>query len=191
MKRLRSVLGAILVIWVHVACASQPPKTEDCPNPYAAFGLQAFNEPTLTAAGKSSSYFAVRFTYLPTFRHPITLRYEENGPMTVRRVVVLTGRFGYSAGDIGFQNTDKPSRSEIDGIKAALNGAGFWTLPATDNVMGADGDILTIEVVDKGECKALSRWQPDSNAASRGLTKLVNLYTALFERAGVWRDVHP
>jgi hypothetical protein len=189
MKLLWSALGVILLMWVNVTCASQPEKNRGCTDLYAAFGLQAFNESPLAAIGKKPGYFSIRLTYLPTFRHPVMVRYEENGPVAVRRAAVLTGRFGYSSGDIEFQKTDKPSRAEIEGIKHALDAAGFWALPVRDNVMGADGDILTIEVVEHGECKAISRWQPDSNAQARGLAKLVDLYTELFKRAGVWADI--
>ncbi|GLQ88255.1 hypothetical protein [Dyella flagellata] len=190
MKRLLLVLVVVTATWASGVCASEPIGTKECPDPYSAFGLQAFNEPLLTAVGKRLDYFAIRLTYLPTFRHPIVLRYEENGSNLTRRAAVLTGRFGFSAGDLGFQKIDNPSRAEIEGIKQALNDSGFWALPTKDDVMGADGDILMVEVVNHGECKAISRWQPDFNAQVRGLAKLVDLYTALYKRAGIWADVN-
>ncbi|MFC4526350.1 hypothetical protein ISN76_19005 [Dyella halodurans] len=191
MKPILSNLAVIFFVWTNVALAGQVSKTESCSNPYEAFGLHGFNEPTLTATGKAPGYFAVRLTYLPTFRHPIALRYERNGAKTTRRAIVLSGQFGQRVGPVAFEKTDSPSVAEIDDIKKAIGDAGYWNLPVTDNVRGADGDILIVEVVSNGECKGISRWEPESRADARGLAKLVDVYVGLFERAGIWQDVSP
>ena len=190
-KLICSIFAVIFAIWADVVCAGQAAKTESCSNPYEAFGLHGFNEPTLTATGKALGYFAVRLTYLPTFRHPIALRYEKNGAKTIRRAIVLSGQFGQRVGSVEFQKTDSPPVAEIDDIKKAIDDAGYWKLPVTDHVMGADGDILIVEVVSNGECKSISRWEPESRADVRGVAKLVELYVGLFERAGIWQDVTP
>ncbi|MFC4526355.1 hypothetical protein ISN76_18980 [Dyella halodurans] len=187
--KLRLFFLFALLAGINVACAAESADKKGCRNDPDF--LAAFGEPTLTARGKGPDYFAIRLVYLPTFRHPILVRYEEDGRKRVRRAVVLSGKAGYDLGEIAFQHTDEASGTEIADIKKGLERARYWDLTSSDATFGADGDTLTVEVIRNGQCKAISRWEPEHKATARGLVPLVDLYVGLFERAAIWRDVAP
>ena len=153
--------------------------------------LAAMNEPVLTAIDKPPNYFALRILFLPTWGHPVVIRYEGHGTHGTYRAVELTGQGGYSPGHVRFSKSGKLSKQELANIKSALEDSGYWSLPQKDNVMGMDGSQLIIETVKSNKYRVFERWTPSSNAHSRGLEKLVALYTSQFEQFGLWPAHRP
>jgi hypothetical protein len=76
-------------------------------------------------------------------------------------------------------------------IKVELADSGYWALERKDNVMGLDGSQLVIESIKGGKYRVFERWTPSAEAHSRGLEKLINLYTSKFQLFGLWPVQRP
>jgi hypothetical protein len=145
----------------------------------------AMKEPVLDGAGRGADYRALRLLYLPTWDHPIAVRYEQSGQGVVRRVVRLSGSGGYGVGEISLDETNKVTAAALDRVLQPFDQAGVWSLPDTETIDGNDGAQLVVETVMNGRHRVLVRWSPDYHSEARGLTALDAVVRATFEQAGV------
>ena len=147
--------------------------------------LAAMKEPILAGTDHGPDYRALRVLYLPTWDHPVAVRYEGNEQGAARRIVGMSGAGGYESGDITFDQQDTLTADEFERLLWAYERAGLWSLPTSDAVKGRDGAQLVIETVVRGQHRVFVRWTPEYEAQARGLTALTRLYRATFEQAGL------
>lgn len=148
--------------------------------------LFAMDEPVLGAprADAASGVSELRVLVLPTWGHPVAVRYTFDKSATSRRAIKLCGAGGYEPGRIGIDETTTLAPSESAGLLASLDASGFWSMPAND-IRGLDGSEIIVEAVRDGVHRARVRWTPEYDTGPRGLAGFVAFYTGALKRGGV------
>ena len=147
--------------------------------------LSAMREPVLKPNQTDDTTFAFRIMYLPTWGHPVSVRYWSNGTNYFRRRVMLSGSGGYDPGVIKKESQIEVDKQEIDQVLASLEKIQFWKLATKDNVSGLDGSQLVLEGIRREKYKLVVRWTPEHESNARGLKATVDFYRELFDRVGL------
>ena len=149
--------------------------------------LFAMEEPVLGAprADAARGVSELRVLVLPTFGHPAAARYTFDKTATERRAIKLCGAGGYAPGEIGIDDTTTLTPTESAALLASLDASGYWSMPVKDDVWGSDGSEVIIETVRDGERRVRTRWTPEYETRSRGLTAFVAFYSDALKRGGV------
>ena len=147
--------------------------------------LRAMREPVLSQEHTNKTYFAFRILYLPTWGHPVCVRYWNDGTNFFRRSVMLSGAGGYEPGTIQKDSQVEVRKEEIEELFANLEKMRFWAVSPKDEIRGMDGSELILEGVREQKYKVVVHWTPDYQAKQRGLEAAVSFYQNLFERVGL------
>jgi hypothetical protein len=139
--------------------------------------LAAAAEPSLAKlaeTGPSSGRSVVRFTWLPSFDHSVTVRLEwaPSGDMHLA-ARMLSGAGGYAPGAV----KQKVDRDLTEGERAAVNklfaSLLLWRQPAALCDMGLDGAEWLFEGTDSAGYHFVKRWSPNNGAVKEaGLAML-------------------
>lgn len=115
--------------------------------------LFAMGEPSLwKLAREDPKAVALRFTWLPSFRHPLAIRVIPNAEGATLDAVRLDATSGYLGGKPVDRRTVKLSREQWAELKHLVDDAKFWSLPTEMWTNGiADGASYVFEGVDKGK----------------------------------------
>ncbi len=109
---------------------------------------------------------AYRFTYIPAFFEPYTIRLEidkeGNGRLFYSK---CDAPISSSGGDIAKQAEKEMSKSDCSKLLTTIKQYDFWTLPMTDERIGLDGSEWLIEGVKNGKYHFIYRWSPKEGAA--------------------------
>ena len=123
----------------------------------------AADEPSLyerslapATAGKS----AVRFTWLPTFHHPVIVRVERSGQDARLIAKQLSGEGGYEPGKVEREVTRQLSVAEIAKFDAILSSTKVLEQRATECDSGLDGSQWIVEGIDRDGYHYVNRWSP-------------------------------
>lgn len=149
--------------------------------------LFAMEEPVLGAsrADAAPGVSELRVLVLPAFGHPAAVRYTFDKSATTRRAIKLCHAGADTPGNIGIDHTTTLTPTESAAILASLDASGFWSMPAKEDFLGADGSEVIIETVRDGEHRVRVRWYPEYDAGPRGLDAFVAFYTDALKRGGV------
>jgi len=112
--------------------------------------LRAMKEPDLEALLRNDRTVAIyRFTWLPSFHNPISVRYETSAKGVIRSTVVLSGPGGYEPGIVALRTTVNLSPARWNYVRSRLGKANFWGLPTHErpqlHSFDTDGDMLIVE----------------------------------------------
>lgn len=107
-------------------------------------------------AGKST----LRFTWLPTFHHPVIVRIERSGREAQLVAKQLSGEGGYEPGIVERKLTRALSTTEIAKLDAILSTTNVLEQRATDCDGGLDGSRWIVEGVDRNGYHFVNRWLP-------------------------------
>ena len=124
--------------------------------------LFAMEEPVLGAprADAARGVSELRVLVLPTFGHPAAARYTFDKSATERRAIKLCGAGGYAPGEIGIDDTTTLTPTESAALLASLDASGYWSMPAKDDVLGADGWEVMMEPVRNSGRRVGCGWTP-------------------------------
>ena len=125
--------------------------------------LDAADEPSLyerSTMPTSASTSALRFTWLRSFDHPVTVRIERSGKSARLIAKELTGQGGVEPGVIE-RVVDRPlSSSEVAKLDFILSKTKVLELRATDCSGGTDGSQWIVESVDRNDYRFVNRYAP-------------------------------
>lgn len=128
---------------------------------------EAAQEPSLyeiSNANKSTQGSVLRFTWLPTFHHPVIIRFEMSPDSTTLIAKELSGAGGYEPGTISRQINRKLNSVEVRQVAEAMAKASPFSEPPANCVQGLDGSQWMLERADMGSYDYASRWSPEQGA---------------------------
>jgi hypothetical protein len=134
--------------------------------------LTALKEKPL-CCGTTDSRTVVRFTWLRSFHHPVTIRlFQSGGGRWMLTTKIARGAGGYEPGHLTTNETRALKANEADQILSLVGPrTAYWKLSGTEkNEPSSDGSILihtdgaqwVIEVLDRGAYHVVDRWSPES-----------------------------
>jgi len=147
-------------------------------NQWYARHLQAAGEPSLSRAardGRSAVRETLRFTWLPSFDHPVIIRIETARGRSRLIVRELAGAGGYSPGEIARRVERALTADEDRALSALLTRTQLFAGPPRDCRMGLDGAQWLFEGVNAGGYHFLDRWSPEDGPAREVGTFLLGL----------------
>lgn len=148
--------------------------------------LRTMGEPSLWEASRSAPARETwRFTWLRTWGHPVSIRFDVVGTTATMRYVELDGSGGYAPGAIAIDRSTTISAADWARVSAAVNKAGFWSIPTTIPDSGFDGLEWIIEATAGGKYHVADRWTPSYDTSRRGLGDYQAACKAAFDVAGV------
>lgn len=123
----------------------------------------AADEPSLyersrfPAAAEAS---ALRFTWLPTFHHPVIVRIERTGHEARLVAKQLSGEGGYEPGVIEREVTRPLSATEVEKLDVILSTTKVLEQRPTECDSGLDGSQWIVEGVNRDSYLFVNRWSP-------------------------------
>lgn len=184
-----SMVFVTLVAWAGNVSAAQyfpPGSVSDFEQQWYGKHLAAMHEPALGAprAHPAKGVSELRVLVLPTWGHPVAVRYTFDAAGTNRRAIELCGKGGYAPGAIGSDRTATLAPAESAALLASLEASGYWSMPQDEQILGTDGTKVIVETVRDGEHRVRVRWTPESDSAERGLAGFVAFYSDATQRVG-------
>ena len=131
--------------------------------------LRAFKEPSLcTSPQKQGETY--RFTMLPTFNFPLTVRIHIESDGTATAIAKrLTGKGGYDPGKLDFERTQTLTRKQVVALRTAIADNKFWQMATALERPGCDGTEWIFEAVRDGRYHIVTRWSPSDKNSYRQL----------------------
>lgn len=143
------------------------PKVSAFENEWYSKHWEAAREPSLYQISKgqeSAQGGILRFTWLPTFHHPVTVRFEIEPGSTTMIAKELSGAGGYEPGKINRQITRTLNSAEARQLAEAMAKASPFNEPPAKCELGLDGSQWMLERVERGSYDYASRWSPQKGA---------------------------
>lgn len=103
----------------------------------------------------------LRFTWLPTFDHPVIVRLERQGGKVELIAKQLSGEGGYEPGKAGLSVTRSLSDAEVRQLNTILSRTAVLDQRATECDGGLDGSQWIVESVDDEGYRFINRWSPE------------------------------
>jgi len=136
---------------------------------------------------KSSRSPVIRFTWLRTFHHPISVELKKNASTVELTGIQMSGAGGYEPGEVDSVVIKSVSTSKWDSIEQEINRTSFWQLASKRKRGGTDGAEWILEVAGKTKYHFVTQWCPTKNDAIR------KIELELIELAGFYippRDIY-
>lgn len=106
-----------------------------------------------------------RFTYIPSFHSPYTIRVEIGDDGRGKLFFSMCdGSIAYYGGDIIRTAEKELTIEETEALLSQIEAADFWNLPVEGGDMGFDGSEWVFEGVKNGSYHFLYRWSPEGGA---------------------------
>jgi hypothetical protein len=143
------------------------PKISNFENEWYSKHWEAAEEPSLyefSNTKRTAHHTVLRFTWLPTFHHPVIVRFEMiSGSMTLV-AKELSGAGGYEPGSIKRQISRQLSPVEVRQVTEAMAKASPFGEPPLNCELGNDGSEWMLERAESGGYEYASRWSPDKGS---------------------------
>jgi hypothetical protein len=138
--------------------------------------LSAAGEFALLGATLDEVY---RFTYLPSFRHPVLVRVQWDSDSAVVVVKELDGYGGYDPGELIVERYRSLTQSEWNGIVQVVHNMEFWSLPKhvcedQGPLHPDDGSVWLLEGLSNGRYAAV-QWHSNECRLCEILIELAGL----------------
>lgn len=112
-------------------------------------------------AGDADITRQVRFIWLPSFHHPVVVRfYQRDGEAWLFAAEELTGAGGYDPGDIGRAVARQLTAEEASELLGFVDGEKLFDQPSELCNLGLDGAQWVIEGLDGESYHFLNHWSP-------------------------------
>ncbi|HET6432829.1 hypothetical protein [Dyella sp.] len=134
------------------------PQSDGFENRWYSRQLEAMSEPALTPVPGSRTY---RFTWLRTFHHPVAVRVAMTSTRCALHAIELDGAGGYAPGKVYRRKILEITPKACARFEAFIRANGFWDIPPSDHVSGADGSQWIVEGV-TAQYRVVTRWTPES-----------------------------
>ena len=146
--------------------------------------LDRMKEPRLPGLAKDPRAVVFRFTILPTWGNPISVRAEKAGPIYKLFARRLDGQGGYDPGKLVEQPEVALTESDSTTLNSLIAAVNFFNLPTEDEVRGFDGDEWILEGVADGRYHVVDRWcAADYDPGKRGLEAFLTLCRFLIDKS--------
>ena len=125
---------------------------------------QAADEPSLyelSNAPAATGTTTLRFTWLPTFHHPVIVRIERSGKKAQLIAKQLSGQGGDEPGIVEREFSRPLSTTEIAKLNAILSSTKVLGQRATECNGGVDGSQWIVEGIDRNGYHYVNRWSPE------------------------------
>lgn len=143
------------------------PKISNFESEWYSNHWEAATEPSLFEISNAQKYAGdsvLRFTWLPTFHHPVIVRFETSAGTTNFIAKELSGAGGYEPGSISRQINRKLSSLEEHQVERAMARASPFNEPPENCGGGTDGSRWILERARKGSYEYADRWSPQKGA---------------------------
>jgi hypothetical protein len=143
------------------------PKVSQFENEWYSKHWDAAQEPSVYEMSKdreTENSTVLRFTWLPTFHHPVIVRFEMSPESSTMSAKELSGAGGYEPGSISREINRKLNSSETRQLKDAMAKASPFNEPPVNCELGLDGSQWMLESADKGNYHFAQRWSPEDGA---------------------------
>ncbi len=118
----------------------------------------------LSGSTKSAQNTILRFTWLPTFNHPVIIRFEITPGSTTMIAKELSGAGGYDPGTIKRQMTRKLDSKEARRLTQFMATESPFDEPPAKCELGADGSQWILERASNGAYDYANRWSPQTGS---------------------------
>lgn len=137
----------------------------------------------MTTTGTGARYF--RFTYLPTWGNPVSIRLSIMGGTGTIESKRLDGQAGYDPGKLIERTSVTLSKADIDNFLSLYTKLKFFSLKTADDMLGRDGSQWILETVDNGAYHVVVRWTPtEYDPKKRQTVDFVNICKWLYKKSG-------
>ncbi len=171
----------IIALTLKVSAAEQYPLTEFFPAGAFSRGgiefgagwyanhLRAFKEPSIQPSPQMHAE-TYRFTMLPTFNFPLTVRLtvapDGSGTAVAKR---LTGKGGYEPGKLDFERTYAITQKKVQTLRSTLAARKFWQMPTSLERTVCDGSEYIFEASRDNRYHVITRTSPEDGDRYRAL----------------------
>ncbi len=146
--------------------------------------LSRMGEPSLLQAASDAKNFVFRFTILPTWGNPISIRVtKEDGiyRLAARR---LDGQGGYDPGKLVEKKNITLSDPDGKLLERQISAMRFFDMSTQDKTRGFDGDEWILEGVADGKYHVVVRWCASRyDPAKRKLVQFLALCSFLYDKS--------
>ena len=146
--------------------------------------LKRMDEPSflITKATPSQLF---RFTLLPTWGNPISVRLSIKDGVGVVEGKRLDGQGGYDPGKLVEKTSVILKKTEMDQFLSLYAKMKFFGLNTADDVRGLDGSQWIFEATNNGTYHVVVRWTPtEYDPEKRQTVSFVNVCNWLYRKAG-------
>lgn len=151
--------------------------------------LKKMEEPSLFTA-KETGTRLFRFTILPTWGNPVSVRLSIMDGLGTIEGKRLDGHAGYDSGKLVERTSDPLSKPDIDQFLALYAKLNFFDLKTADDMPGKDGSQWILEVADKGTYHVAVRWTPtEYDPEKRQTVEFVNICRWMYKKSGFKKGV--
>jgi hypothetical protein len=146
--------------WRQAHCIPRVSETED--GWYSRI-WDAAEEPSLheVSSQLAPGHSSIRFTWLPTFDHPVIVRLIRNGRAVTLEARMLSGQGGYGAGEVSRSISRALTSVEIQRLEAVLASTSVLEQAPTLCDIGLDGSQWIVEGADEQGYRFINRWSPN------------------------------
>ena len=138
--------------------------------------LREMGEDPLAQLASNESECVYRYTLIPTWGNPYSVRAEASGNEFVVTHVRLKGDGGYEVGEAVKCEEIRIPRERFAEFERLIEEMDFFRLSATGSSWGFDGEEWILECVRDGEYHVANRWSPEEDDPT----------TAAFAEACTW-----
>lgn len=150
--------------------------------------LAAMNERVLTepetANGLAATKESYRFLWLPSFWHPVAVRFEDIGGRYRVNVKELDGKGGYQPGKLVRDESRELTRKRWNELTRRIQKCSFWTMATTEESRILDGEQWILEGVRGGKYHIVDRQSPKASTEHRKLREYCELGLFILREAG-------
>jgi hypothetical protein len=144
--------------------------------------LKKMGETSIQTRSAGSRVF--RFTLLPTWGNPISVRLSIDKGIGRIEGKRLDGQGGYDPGKLVETTSITLSEAERDEFLALFTKMKFFRLKTADRILGKDGSQWILEVVDEDKYHVVVRWSPTAyNPPERRTVDFVNVCEWLYKKS--------
>lgn len=166
-KEISAMVGSKLYDYIEDGCATGERIIGDKPDFIHGTGNYSdqWYSKQLAALGEQnlkSYHHAYRFTYIPSFSAPFTVRIEIADEGTSDLTFTCSDDvISPNGGDIFKTFQVVLDNGQTNKLLAAMQDSGFWDMPTKDERIGLDGSEWIIEGVKDGTYHIVNRWTPE------------------------------
>jgi hypothetical protein len=150
--------------------------------------LRRMGEPSLLQAASDAKSSIYRFTILPTWGNPISIRITKQAEIYRLAARRLNGQGGYDPGRLTEKKDIKLSDADSKLLEEHISRIHFFDMPTQDGPAGMDGEEWILEGVADGKYHVVVRWcASDYDPKKRKLVEFLTLCSFLSDKSGLSR----
>jgi hypothetical protein len=176
-------------------CAAEPYFSTTVENGVSAFeaewyggALSRMGEPSLLRSASDAKNYIFRFTILPTWGYPTSIRVTKEAGIYRLAARRLDGQGGYDPGKLTEKKDIKLSDADSKLFEKQLSRVHFFEMSTQDETQGMDGEQWILEGVADGKYHVVVRWcASDYDPQKRKLVQFLSLCSFLSDKSGLSR----